>query len=210
MIFKNRADAGRALAKVLDKYRGENAIIYALPRGGVVTGYEIAHALHLTLDLVIARKIGHPQNPEYAVCAVTENGPLVCDEAERALLDDAWLARAVVRERDEAKRRRRTYLADRLRVSAEGKIAILVDDGVATGLTMRAALAALKAEKPTKIVIAVPCAPAEVAALLRREADEVIVLAEESGYLGAVGAYYEHFPQVSDEEVISLLSGTVS
>lgn len=208
-MFRDRVDAGKRLAKALAKYRGTNAVVYALPRGGVVLGCEVARALGAPLDLVIARKIGHPHNPEYAVCAVTEDGALICNEAERALLDEEWLAEAAERERREAKRRRETYLTGRPRLSPAGKVAILVDDGVATGLTVRAALASLRKEKPAKLVVAVPCAPADIAAVLRREADEVIVLIDEEEYRGAVGLYYERFPQVTDEEVIALLSETM-
>ena len=205
-MFINRTDAGRQLARALAKYRGKNAVVYALPRGGVVLGYEVAKVLALPLDLVIARKIGHPHNPEYAVCAVTEDGALICGEKERMLLDDAWLAGAVERERAEAKRRRETYFSGRIRRSPAGKIAILIDDGIATGLTARAALAALRKEKPARVVVAVPCSPPAVTAILRKEADEVVVLTEEAEYRGAVGAYYKEFPQVTDKEVVEFLS----
>ncbi len=208
-MFADRIDAGRQLAQALAKYRAADAVVYALPRGGVVLGYEVATALGAPLDLAIARKIGHPHNPEYAVCAVTEDGPLICDEAELGFLDKVWLAEAVERERQEAKRRRAAYLTGRSRISPAGKTAILVDDGIATGLTIRAALASLRKEKPAKVVVAVPCAGADVTAMLRREADEVIVLTNEEEYQGAVGAYYEKFPQVTDAEVIALLAKTV-
>ena len=205
MRFRDRAEAGRELAEALAKYRGADAVVYALPRGGVVVGYEVAKTLSLPLDIVIARKIGHPHNPEYAVCAVTEDGALICDENERRQLPEAWLQDAAEHERAEALRRRNAYGAGRARTSARGKTALLVDDGIATGLTMRAALAGLRKEAPARIVVASPCAPADVAASLRREADDVVILTGEDGYAGAVGAYYEDFPQTSDAEVIRLL-----
>lgn len=205
MRFKDRHEAGQRLAKALQLYRGADTIIYALPRGGAVVGAEIARGLGLPLDLVITRKIGHPDNPEYAVCAVAETGSLICDEAERARLDPQWLAAAVAREQAEAARRRQTYLRGQASHSANQKTAIVVDDGVATGLTLRAAIRALKAERPKRIVVAIPVTPSDTADVLRRESDELVALVEDPDYLGAVGAYYDSFPEVTDAEVIYLL-----
>lgn len=205
MIFKDRTEAGRKLAEALKKYKGQDLVIYALPRGGVVLGYEIAKALGAPLDLVIPRKIGHPTNPEYAVCAVAEDGHMICNEAERAMLDPKWLEQAVERERQEAKRRRETYLEGRPPLSAEGKIAIIVDDGIATGLTMMLAIREIKHQKPKKIVVAIPVSPQDSAEVLKKEADELVALDIPEAYLGAVGAYYENFPQVEDAQVIRLL-----
>lgn len=204
-MFKNRTDAGIKLAAALQHYKGMDAVVYALPRGGVVLGVEIAKALKLPLDLVIPRKIGHPHNPEYAICAVTEHGELLCNEAERRAVDPAWLKQAVEKEIQEATRRRETYLKGRPSVAVEGKTAIIVDDGIATGLTMRAAIKDLRARHPAKVVVAIPVCPADTAEVLRREADELVVLDIPLVYLGAVGAYYQDFPQVSDEEVIEFL-----
>lgn len=201
--FRNRRDAGVRLAKALARYDSEDAVIYALPRGGVALGAEVARQLELPLSLVITRKIGHPQNLEYAVCAVTEEGELVCDEEEVRTIDPDWLTAEVERERMEAARRRVTY--GDVRIPASGKIAILVDDGVATGLTMRAAIRSLRGEVPDEVVVAIPVAPHSVVERLRREADDVVVLDDTEPYLGAVGAYYEDFPQVTDEEVIEIL-----
>ena len=205
MMFKDRKEAGELLARELAEYKSKDAIVYALPRGGVVLGFEIAKFLHVTLDLVIARKIGHPSNPEYAVCAVTEAGEPFCNEAERAMLDPSWLAQEIKKERAEAKRRRLLYLKNQKHYSAKGKIAIVVDDGVATGLTLRAAIRSLRREEPKELIVALPVAPHEMVEILRAEADRVVILKDEQGYLGAVGAYYQNFPQVSDEEVIELM-----
>ena len=206
MRFTDRTEAGAKLATALDTYRHrDDVVIFALPRGGVIVGRAIARALDLPLDLVITRKIGHPDNPEYAVCAITEAGGLICNEPERALLDPTWLAQAAAREQTEAIRRRQTYLPGRHTRSARGKIAIIVDDGVATGLTLRAAIRALRADKPKQIIVAVPVAPADTARVLRHEADELVVLIEDDHYLGTVGAYYDDFSEVSDAEVIALL-----
>ena len=204
-MFKDRKEAGEILARALAEYKGKDAIVYALPRGGAVPGFEIAQALRAPLDLVIARKIGHPNNPEYAICAVTEAGEPFCNEAERAMLDPSWLAQEIKKERAEAKRRRLLYLKNQKHYSAKGKIAIVVDDGVATGLTLRAAIRSLRREEPKELIVALPVAPHEMVEILRAEADRVVILKDEQGYLGAVGAYYQNFPQVSDEEVIELM-----
>jgi predicted phosphoribosyltransferase len=205
MRFVDRQEAGKELAMALARYRGRDTVVYALPRGGVVLGFEVARALHASLDLVIARKIGHPHSPEYAVCAVTEKNGLVCNENERAKLDPEWLDRAVQRERQEAARRRKVYLKNVEHISPRDKTAIIVDDGIATGLSILAALQSVRAQKPRELVVAVPVAPHEIAEMLRSEADTVVILEESENYLGAVGAYYEYFPQVSDMQVIELL-----
>ena len=205
MLFRNREEAGRLLAQALMRFAGTPLVVYALPRGGVVLGAEIAQALRGPLDLLIPRKIGHPKNPEYAICAVSESGQLVCNETERALVDAAWLAQAVARERAEAARRRERYLAGREAITVTGKTAILVDDGIATGLTMRAAIAEVTSRHPARVIVAVPVIPAETAELLREEVDEVVALEIPEIFLGAIGAYYADFAPVSDEEVVRLL-----
>lgn len=202
--FADRREAGRELAESLRQYAG-NAVVFALPRGGVETAVEVAHELDAPLGLIIARKIGHPMNPEFAACAVTETGPLVCNEAAQASLDELWLKQAEQAERQEAKRRRELYVADRSPVSATGKVAIVVDDGIATGLTMRAAVADLKNQQPEKLVVAVPVAPGEVVSELLELADEVVVLTGQDEYLGAISMYYDSFPQLTDDEVADLL-----
>lgn len=201
--FADRRDAGVRLAKALARYDGEDAVVYALPRGGVVVGDEVAKQLELPLALVITRKIGHPENPEYAVCAVTEEGELVCNEEESTALDPAWLAAAAARERAEAKRRREIY--DGPRIPATGRLALIVDDGIATGLTMRAAIRALRRELPSEVVVASPVAPREVADYLRGEADDVVVLDDSEPFLGAIGSYYDSFSSVSDDEVTEIM-----
>jgi len=203
-LFADRSEAGKALGERLQEYRGQ-AVVLALPRGGVETGAEVARELDVPLGLVVARKIGHPMNPEYAVCAVTERGPLVCDEAEVMSLDPVWFRWAETNERMEARRRQAVYLAGREPVSAKGKVAIVVDDGIATGLTMQAALAEVRAQEPDKLIAAVPVAPLEVMADLLELADEVVVLEDDEPFLGAISAYYQSFPQLTDEEVVLLL-----
>ena len=168
-------------------------------------GVEVAKELNAPLDLLIPRKIGHQFNPEYAICAVSESGDLVCNEAERAAADPDWFEKEVQKEIQEAKRRRKIYLADREPISAEGKIIIIVDDGIATGLTMRAAIEGARRRNPEKIVVAIPVTPRDTAQIIREEADELVALDEPAMYLGAVGAYYREFGQTSDEEVLELM-----
>lgn len=195
------------LAQALKKYKDKEVVVYALPRGGVVTALEISRYLRAPLDLIITRKIGHPYQPEYAIAATAENGHIVGTARELKSVDEKWLKEEIQRQRIEAKRRREKYLQGRAEVSAEGKIAILVDDGIATGLTMRVGIMELKHRHPKEIVVAVPVVPKTTADLLRKEADEVIALdiPPDDTFLGAVGAYYSNFSAVEDEVVIDIL-----
>ena len=210
MRFKDRSEAGQQLALALEKYRDRPAVVYALPRGGVVLAVEIAKALHLPLDLIIPRKIGHPYNPEYAIGAVSEDGEPVYNDWEIARLDRHWLENQVNSERREARRRREQYLQGREPLPIAGKTAILVDDGIATGLTMLAAIRDIKKRQPSRVVVTIPVAPEDTVERLLQEADEVVGLDITAHYLGAVGAYYDHFPQVSDAEVIRLMQQALS
>jgi len=207
--FVDRAEAGKALAEALLGYRSDAPVIYALPRGGVAVGYEIARALRAPLEIILTRKIGHPLNAEYAICAIAEGGEPLCNELERAELDDAWLAAACKRERATLAHRAALYRGDGARISARGRVAILVDDGIATGLTMRSAIAVLRGEEPKKLIVAAPVCPADVIAELHEAgADETVILEKGKPYLGAVGAYYREFPQLTDNEVIAALQGS--
>ena len=206
MHFRDRKDAGRQLAQALhQKLAGADGVVFPLPRGGVPLGLEIARVLDMPLDLIIPRKIGHPMNPEYAICAVSESGGLVCNERERARADPAWLQQRVAEERAESQRRRHRYLAGRENLPLSGKTAILVDDGIATGLTMRAAIADARKRGASRIVVAVPVMPADTAEQLARDVDQVVALSVERFYLGSVGAYYDDFHQLSDADVISMM-----
>lgn len=205
MRFSDRTEAGQKLAQALERYRGQDGIVYPLPRGGVALGVEIARALTMPLDLVIPRKIGHPHNPEYAIGAVTEEGDLVVNQWEVSRVDLHWLDQQVAKERQEARRRRELYLGERKPLPAGGKTAILVDDGIATGLTMRAAIRDLKNRHPERIVVAIPVAPRDTAERLAMEVDDVVGLEITDAYRGSVSAYYDYFPQLTDEEVIALL-----
>ena len=204
MLFKNRIDAGQRLAEALIGYKGEDLIVYALPRGGIVLGYEISKCLHAPLDLIITRKIGYPGNEECAVCAVAEDGHMICDSSAMSMIDSQWIQENAIKEMEEAKRRRMTYLKGRPPLAVSGKIAIIVDDGVATGLTMMLAIQELKHNNPKKIVVAVPVSSQTAAMKIQQEADELVVLDTPANFY-AVGAHYENFPQLTDDEVIRIM-----
>lgn len=205
MRFKDRTDAGQQLAHALGKYKGQESVVYALPRGGVVPAAIVAEALEAPLDLLIPRKIGHPYNPEYAIAAFSEGGYYIANQGEGLLVNTTWFAEELGRQRKEAERRRRLYMANRKPLPVQNKVAIVIDDGIATGLTMQVTVQSLKQYNPKKIVVAVPVAPADTVKKLEEMVDEVIVLHVPADSFGAVGAYYDDFPQVSDEEVITLL-----
>ncbi len=205
ILFKNRSEAGKQLAQKLEKYKDKDVVIYALPRGGVVTAYEIASYFHAPMDLIITRKIGHPYSPEYAIGAVAENGHHIFNQNEIFDVDSAWLNMAIEKEKLEARRRRKIYLADKKPVSCKGKIAILVDDGIATGLTMKAAILEIKHEGPKQIVVAVPVAPPETAKEIQNIIDDFVAVYIPEYFAGSIGAYYKDFLPVSDSMVIRLL-----
>ena len=211
VVFKSRLEAGQQLAEKLKKYK-ENAIVLAIPRGGVVVGAEIARKLKCPLDVIITRKMGAPNNPELAIGATTSKGGLVLDREliDRLGVTQAYLHREHLEQIAEARRREKLYLpAVRQGLGGQepeilGKRAILVDDGIATGATIEAAVNAIKESFPEKIIVAVPVAPSEIVAELRKMVDDLIVLATPDPFF-AIGEFYEDFPQVTDEEVISLL-----
>lgn len=205
MTFVDRHEAGKQLAASLAKYAAPDVVLFALPRGGVEIGSQVAQEINVPLGLIVARKIGHPSDPEYAVGAVTETTPAIWNEHERAELDDTWALQAEAAGRAEAKRRHETYLSGHPPISAKGKTAILVDDGIATGLTMQAALREVQQQKPTRTIVAAPVASEEAVDTLIEEADEVVVLDNPQNFLGAVGSHYEEFPQLTDDDVINLL-----
>lgn len=205
MRFRDRVDAGKQLAAALHRYRGKDGVVYALPRGGVALGAEIAKALGIPLDMIGVRKIGHPLSPEYAICAVAESGTMVCNEQEVAQVDQQWFKETVERERAEAKQRHMRYTGETQPRPIAGKTAIIVDDGIATGLTMEVAIRDVKQRAPARTVVAVPVCPDDTATKLLRQVDELVALDISKFYLGAVGAYYDHFEQVSDDTVIELL-----
>lgn len=208
MPFKNRSDAGRKLSAALAAYQGQGAVVLALPRGGVPVAVEVAATLNAPLDLMIARKIGVPSQPELAMGAVVDGEtPIVVRNEDVILLSgvsEPEFKAVCDAEVAEIARRRQRYLGDRERVDVAGRTAIVIDDGIATGATTRAALRATRMRKPKKLVLAVPVAPSETLAGLRSEVDDLICL-EDHEFFGAIGYYYTDFRQVSDEEVIDIL-----
>lgn len=208
-MFRDRQQAGAELAAELAKLGDlHDPVVLALPRGGVAVAAEIARILHAPLDLLIVRKIGAPGNPELAMAAVVDGDPpdvVVNREiAEFFALTDEQLAELVQIERLELERRRALYLAGRKPIDLTGRSAIVVDDGVATGTTMAAALKALRRRGAKEVVLAIPVAPAEVIAQLRREADRTVCLSQPE-HFRALGYHYLRFPQLSDKQVIDAL-----
>jgi predicted phosphoribosyltransferase len=171
----------------------------------VILGAEIARALNAPLDLIITRKIGHPSNPEYTVCALAEDGAPICNQSELERLGHHWLEEEKHRAREEIQRRREEYLGNSAQKEVKGKTAIIVDDGIATGLTMIASIEELKIHEPKEIVVAIPIVPYLTSLKLEGMVDKVVCVEATSEFLGAVGAYYEDFTQVEDEEVKRIL-----
>jgi putative phosphoribosyl transferase len=208
MPFRDRYDAGRRLARALLRYKDQNAVVFALPRGGVPVGAIIAEALGAALDLVLVRKIGVPYQPELAMGAIADGGEAVAvrneDVIRLAGVSEEEFERVCAKERAEIERRRRLYLGDRPRPEPRGRPAIVVDDGVATGATTRAALRAVRALHPSRLALAVPVAPLDALETLRDEADEIVCL-ESYRDFGAIGFFYADFRQVDDAEVIEAL-----
>ena len=206
--FANRTDAGRRLATELQQYANRpDVIVLALPRGGVPIGYEVANALGVPLDVFVVRKIGLPWQEELAMGAVASGGVRVFDRnlIRVAHVSDADVERIADAEERELERRERLYRGDRPFPELNAKTVILVDDGLATGASMRAAVAALREEKPARIVVAVPVAAPETCDAFRSIADE-IVCAETPEPFQAVGQWYDDFSQTTDEDVKALLA----
>lgn len=202
--FRDRFSAGEELAHALTPYRGQRVVVYALPRGGVPLGMVIADALGVPLHAFVARKVGHPLAPEFAVAAIAEDGTMTTNDEAVRFIDPHWFADACAREQQEAHRRRRVYEPDMPAVDPNAT-AIIVDDGIATGLTMQAAVMSLRKQGAPHIVVAVPVAPVDSKTKLEEIADEVVCLDTIAGLFPGVGAYYDHFPQLEDNEVISAL-----
>ena len=206
-MFRNRSDAGIRLAGRLHQYRGRgDAVVLALPRGGVVTGYEIARALNLRLDVLIVRKIGYPGQPELALGAISETGSVVLNRSivSSGGLSKEFIPTEIERQKKEIALRISLYRSGKGLSNLEGRTVILVDDGVATGATIKAAIRTLKQEKLAKLVVALPVGPPETMNTLRQMADEVVCLDTPLPFI-AVGNHYQDFTQVSDQEVVDLL-----
>jgi predicted phosphoribosyltransferase len=209
MPFADRFDAGRKLAAALVGYKDEQPVILALPRGGVPVAAEVATVLNAPLDLILVRKIGVPYQRELAMGAVVDGGaPIVVrneDVIQLSGIDESEFNAACERELAEIARRRSLYLGGRAPAEIRGRTVIVVDDGIATGATTRAALRATRMRGPKKLVLAVPVAPTDSLAMMRREADDVVCI-EDYELFGAIGLYYSNFRQIPDEEVIEILA----
>ncbi len=204
--FRDRVDAGRRLAAQLAEYRGKQAVVLAIPRGGVVVGFEVARALGASLDVIVPRKIGAPGNPELAIGAVTEDGTAILNQAlvEQLGVTPEFVEAEKAEQIVEIKRRVSAYRGGLPPVELRGKTVVLVDDGVATGATMRAAVYSVKRQGASEVVVAVPVGPPDTIALLRGEVGRVVCpVVYEPFY--AIGQFYDDFEQTSDEEVVKLL-----
>ena len=208
MPFKNRTDAGRRLAKALTQYKSLRPVVLALPRGGVPVAAEVAAALEAPLDLVLVRKVGAPNQPELAMGAVTDGAqPMVVRNSEiieACSVSEQEFDAVASEELAKIERRRRRYIGDRTRAEVEGKVAIIIDDGIATGATTLAAIQAVRSRKPKELVLAVPVAPLDTVKKLHSEVDAIVCL-DTPEELGAIGYFYRDFHQIGDEEVIATL-----
>jgi putative phosphoribosyl transferase len=208
MLFRDRADAGRKLAARLRPYAGrDDVLVLGLPRGGIPIAYEVARALGAPLDVFVVRKLGVPGQEELAMGAIATGGVRVVnrDVVDALHIPPDVLDRVAAQELRELERRERSYRGDRPEPHVAGKTVILVDDGLATGSTMRAAVAALRAQDPARVMVAVPVAAPSTCEELRREVDDIVCLATPEPFL-AVGRFYDDFSQTTDEEVRELLA----
>ncbi|MBI4993929.1 phosphoribosyl transferase [Candidatus Wolfebacteria bacterium] len=203
-MFKDRSEAGQKLAKILEEFKNSNAIVLALPRGGIVIGEEIAEELNLPLDIIAVRKIGSQESEEYAIGAIDIDGEGAWNEDELKTTDKEWLKHKIDKEKIETKRRYETYRQNKPPLNISGKTAILVDDGIATGLTMKAAAKYAQKLNAGKIIIAAPLAPKETIEDLKKEADTRIL--ETPPYFFSINQFYENFPQIEDKKVVEILN----
>ena len=207
-MFRDRQEAGQKLGASLDLLQLKDPIVLALPRGGVPVAAEVAKALKAPLDLVIVRKVGAPGNPELAVAAIVDGDPpdvvLNREIVEAYALDDSALRVLIAQERPELERRRAVYRGKELPLSVAGKTVIVVDDGAATGTTMKVAIRALKRRSPRKIIVALPVAPVDTADELAQEAD--LICLNQPARFRALSYYYGNFPQLSDNEVLDIMA----
>lgn len=200
-LLNDRKEAGILLSERLKKYQNSNTIILAVPRGGVPVGYEIAKRLHLPMDIVLSKKIGHPNNKEYAIGAVSMNSMTLKEHPE---VPQRYIEDEVIRLRKLLKEKYELYMGNREPIDIRGKNVIVVDDGIATGNTLLASISMLRKKEPAKIIVAVPVLPADVIPVFQRNADEFVYLIA-AKYFRGVGGFYEQFDQVEDEEVIRML-----
>ena len=199
-MFADRIDAAKQLAEKLSSFKGENVVVLGLPRGGVPVAAEVARALGAPLDIIIVRKLGAPGDPEFAIGAISEGGEEVLERE----VENEYLESEKKTQQERIRAYAEKFRRDRGMLDLSGKTAVLVDDGIATGATMRAAIKAAKGRGVSRVILATPVAAPDTIERIKQEADEVVVL-EKPAYFMAVGQFYADFPQVSDEEVVRLL-----
>ena len=206
MLFRDRREAGRKLGIALGKFAGTDAVVLALPRGGVPVGFEVSQALHAPLDVFVVRKLGVPGQEELAMGAIASGGVRVLNRTiiDGLVISPEQIDAVALREERELERREHAYRGDRGPLDVQGRLVVLVDDGVATGSTMRAAVTALRQKGPREIVLAVPVASRYICDELQEQADETICLYTPLDFF-AVGQWYKEFTQISDDEVRALL-----
>lgn len=202
MPFKDRQQAGKLLAKKLQKYKGKDTIILAIPRGGLVIGFELAKALNAPLDILVTKKIGYPGDPEYAIGAVGPHDTVIVTEREG--IEKSYIDEQVKKITAAIHEKYKKYKGKVEIPQLKGKTVIIADDGIATGSTMVISIEIVKQQKPKKVVIAIPVGPPETIDKLNKQVDEVICL-EQPEVFFAIGEFYEYFPQVEDEEAIKYL-----
>jgi putative phosphoribosyl transferase len=204
--FEDRRDAGRKLAAKLTRFRDGRCVVFGLPRGGVPVGYEISRSLGAPLDVFVSRKLGAPDQPEFGIGAVAAGGVRVLStEVIRRLgIPDEYVERVTAQEIAEVNRRLRFFRGGRPEIEVAGRTVILVDDGLATGVTAHAAVEALKKRKPGRLILAAPVCAAQTAQLFAPRVDELLCLVSPSD-LGAIGLWYRNFDQTTDQEVVQLL-----
>jgi len=203
-ILKDRIEAGLLLAEKLKKYHNSNSVVLAVPRGGVPIGYEIAKKLQLPLDIVLSKKIGHPNNKEFAIGAVSLDSMII---DEHPGIPNTYIDEEITRLRKLLKEKYKLYMGNRAPIDIKGKNVILVDDGIATGNTLLASINMLRKSKPAKIIVAVPVLPYSTLNIFEQNTDEFVYLIASRSFRG-VGGFYEDFNQVEDNEVIKILNIT--
>jgi putative phosphoribosyl transferase len=205
-LFRDRVEAGKKLADALKEFKGKDVVILGIPRGGVVVANEVAKALGAPLDVVVTRKIEAPGEPEYALGAVTQEGDILMDRlaAESLGASQAYIDDQVRKKREEVKERMRRFRGDTPYPELRGKVVVIVDDGIATGSSVSAAVVSIKSRKPDAVVVAVPLAPADAVETLSRDGYRVVCL-ETPGPFLAIGEFYDDFEQVEDGEVKRIL-----
>ena len=206
LLFGDRVDAGKKLAEALKEYRGKDVVVLGIPRGGVVVANEVAEALQAPLDIVVTRKIEAPGEPEFALGAVTQEGDVMMDRqaAESLGASPDYLDDQVRKKREEVNDRMRRLRGDRPYPRLEGKVVLIVDDGIATGSSVSAAVMSVKKRKPKQIVVAVPVAPRDAVETLAEDGTKVVCLLTPDTFL-AIGEFYHDFDQVDDTEVMRVL-----